>query len=74
MAELVGVLAAKRWPATGGVGDGAGQAKTELLVLGVAAFGPALATAGRRLAASLWELGRGIGTRLKDRRGGGGES
>ena len=68
MADLCGVLAAKRWPATGGA-DAAGQAKTELVVLGLAAFGPALATAAKRAVGTLWEMGRGIGGRLKTRRG-----
>ena len=69
MAELVGVLAAKRWPATGG-NDPSSQAKTELVVLGVAAFGPALATAGKRLVGTLVDVGRGLGARLKSRRPG----
>ncbi|WP_309887547.1 hypothetical protein [Archangium sp.] len=71
MAELAGVVAAKRWPAAGGgAGDPASAAKTELVVLGLAAFGPALVTAGKRVAGALWEMGRGLGARIKARRGG----
>jgi hypothetical protein len=68
MAELVGVVAAKRWPATGSASDPASQAKTELVVLGMAAFGPAVVAAGRRAAGALWGLGRSLGARMRSGR------
>lgn len=66
MAELAGVIAAEKWPARPG-DAGVGSAKTELAVLGFAAFGPALMAMGQHVGGALLKLGRGIGGRLRSR-------
>jgi hypothetical protein len=66
MADLVGVLAAKRWPASVEQSD-ASAAKTELTVLAVATFGPAAAAAGKVVGGALWEVGKAMGAKMRER-------
>lgn len=69
MAELGGVLLADRYPGGDGGEAGVGDAKAELALLALATLAPGLVRVGKRAVGMLWGMGRGLGAKLRERRG-----